>query len=120
MDAVADTGKISIQSPEVRDLIKRIFTECAQYRPGDDVEAELIFDEAQNHYELLMQGWSGTRRIHGCVLHVDIKGDKIWIQHDGSPEGIAGDLMEAGIRPDQIVLGFRHTSERKHDIFAKG
>jgi len=110
----------TVDSPAVRDLIKRILTEYAEFKPGRDVEAELIFDDAKNHYELMMMGWNGYRRIHGCVLHVDIKGDKIWIQHDGSRDGIALDLMDAGIRPDQIVLGFRDPSERKHDIFAKG
>ncbi|WP_237396612.1 element excision factor XisI family protein [Okeania sp. KiyG1] len=38
--------------------------------------------------------------------------NKIWIQRDGIEEGIATDLMEAGIPKEQIVLGL------KRNIFA--
>ncbi|HEX7447902.1 MAG TPA: element excision factor XisI family protein [Pirellulales bacterium] len=30
-------------------------------------------------------------------IHVDIRGGKIWIQHDGTEDGIADRLVEAGV-----------------------
>ena len=39
------------------------------------------------HYELMYAGWNGPYRIHGSVLHVDIRNGKVWIQHDGTEEG---------------------------------
>ena len=30
----------------------------------------------------------------GCIIHVDIKDDLIWIQHDGIEKGLANRLVE--------------------------
>ena len=43
-----------------------------------EIEVEKIFLPDQGHYQLMTVGWHGQHRIHGCVLHVDIKGGKIW------------------------------------------
>jgi hypothetical protein len=48
------------------------------------------------------------------VLHIDIKGGKIWVQHDG----ITQKLLDAGVPHNSIVLGFHAPSERKHTPFA--
>src|SRR5262249_44929823 len=78
----------------IRDLIQK----NAQYRPArGDVQIEVIFDEGQDHYELIYSGWNGPYRIHGSVLHLDIRDGKIWIQHDGTKAGIADELVEAGV-----------------------
>lgn len=37
----------------------------------------------------------GRKRVHGCLLHVEIIDDKIWIQRDGTEDGIADELVEA-------------------------
>jgi hypothetical protein len=41
-------------------------------------------------------------------------GGKIWIQYDGTEEGVATELLEAGVPKAHIVLGFRHPRERKY------
>lgn len=43
---------------------------------------------------------------------------KIWIQRDGTEEGIAADLERAGIAKDQIVLGFRSPEVRPYTGYA--
>ena len=63
-------------------------------------------------------GWSGPYRIHGSVLHFDIRGDKVWIQSDGTEEGIANRLGEAGIPKDRIVLAVKPPEIRPHTGFA--
>ena len=93
----------------VRDLIRRY----AGFPPSvGEVEEEVIFDESMDHYELMHSGWVGVRRIHGPVLHIDIRHGKIWIQHDGTEDGVAEELVEAGIPRDRIVLAFKHPSRR--------
>jgi len=52
--------------------------------------------------------------VNGAVIHVDIIDDKIWIQHDGTEDGIALELEEAGIPKDKIVLGFKTLDIRKY------
>jgi hypothetical protein len=38
-------------------------------------------------------GWDGPRRVHGVLLHIDIIGNKVWIQHDGTSPGVAEELV---------------------------
>jgi hypothetical protein len=65
-------------------------------------------------------GWDGNERIRGAVLHLDIKDEKIWIQHDGTEQGIAGDLLELGVPKHDIVLAFQAPARRKYTDFAMG
>ena len=80
----------------------------------------MIFDPVQGHFELMNVGWHGQQRIHGCILHVDIKDGKIWIQHDGTEEGIANRLVAAGVPKSDIVLAFQTPFQRRHTEFAVG
>lgn len=44
--------------------------------------------------------------------------EKIWIQHDGTEDGVANDLVKAGVPRDQIVLAFKSPDLRQHTDFA--
>ena len=102
-----------------RDCIRRVIEEYAQFKPAyGDVEVEVIFDESSDHYELVHSGWQGPHRIHGSVIHIDIRDGKIWIQYDGTEGGVANDLVAAGIPHDRIVLAFKPPYIRPHTGFA--
>src|SRR5438093_10861440 len=104
-----------------RQIIRNLIETYAQYKPArGDVQIEVIFDEAQDHYELIYAGWNGIYRIHGSVLHVDIRNGKVWIQYDGTEAGIAEELVNAGIPRDHIVLAFKGPAIRPHTGFATG
>ena len=93
------------KTAEYGQIIRDILTEYSQIKAAnEEVEPELIFDLVRNRYQLVHVGWSQKRRIYGCVLHLDIKDDKIWIQHDGTEDGIADELLEAGVSKEEIVL----------------
>ena len=103
----------------LREFIKQILMECARYKPSyGDIEVQTIFDTENDHYQLVNVGWNGNRRIHGCVLHIDIKNGKIWIQHDGTEEGVADELVRLGVPKDQIVLAFHSPYKRQFTGFA--
>ena len=99
----------------VQDVI-RAYADCG--RPVGDVEVEVVLDEVNDHYELTYSGWDGVYRIEGSVLHVDIRDDKVWIQHDGTEDGVAEELVRRGIPRERIVLAFKHPSARPHTGFA--
>lgn len=100
-------------------IIRRIINEYAQFTPSyGDVETETVFDEARGHFELVHTGWNDLRRIHGSVIHVDLRDGKVWIQHDGTEDGIAEELVQAGIPRDHIVLAFHAPYKRKYTSFA--
>jgi hypothetical protein len=102
-----------------RDIIKQLLTAYAQFKPAyGEIDTELIFDEVRDHYELVHVGWKGATRVHGCVIHVDIRQGKVWIQHDGTERGIAEEFVELGIPREQIVLAFHPPELRLHTHFA--
>jgi hypothetical protein len=101
------------------EIIKRLLRSYAEIKPSvGDIEVELIFDDERGHYELMQCGWIAMRRIHGSVIHIDIKDDKVWIQHDGTNEHIAQRLIAEGIPQDHIVLGFHAPYKRPLTAFA--
>jgi hypothetical protein len=102
-----------------RQIIEKILTEYARipYAYGD-IQRQTVFDRTSDHYLLMLVGREGIRRVHGCLVHVDIINSKIWIQRDGTEYGIARELLDAGVPKDKIVLGFRSPEMRKLTEFA--
>jgi hypothetical protein len=104
---------------DYRDIVRRVVAEYGSYKASyGEIGTEVIMDDERGHYEVMHIGWLGPRRIHGAVIHIDIIGDKIWIQHDGTSPGVAQDLLEAGIPAGAIVLGFHPPEARRHTGFA--
>jgi hypothetical protein len=104
-----------------REKIKEALMDYSQdSRPSSDIEIETIVDTQNDHYQLMTVGWRGEQRIHGTILHLDIRGGKIWIQHDGTEEGIAHRLVAAGVPKSDIVLGFQSPFKRQFTEFAVG
>ncbi len=102
-----------------RQIIQNVLTEYIrlQYAYGE-IQNETIFDREADRYLVMSIGWQGVRRIHGCLIHVDIINDKVWIQRDGTEHGIAAELVAAGIPKDRIVLGFHSPEVRQHTNYA--
>jgi len=100
-------------------LIKDILNEYAKYKPAfGEIDSRVSFDDEHGTYAMLQVGWNGDEYVHGAVIHVDIIEDKIWIQYDGTEEGIATDLVENGVPKETIVLGFRPPEVRSYTGFA--
>lgn len=87
---------------------------------NEEVEAEILFDMGRDRYQVVHVGWSNKRRVYGCILHLDIKNGKIWIQHDGTEGGIANELVERGVPKQDIVLAFHSPFKRQFTEFAVG
>ena len=104
---------------EYRQLVQKLLKDYSQIKASNEgVEAETIFDLVQDRYQVVHVGWSNKRRIYGCVLHLDLKDDKIWIQHDGTEGGIANELVEQGVPKNDIVLAFQSLFKRQFSGFA--
>ncbi|BAY32692.1 FdxN element excision controlling factor protein like [Nostoc carneum NIES-2107] len=104
---------------QYRQTIEKVFQDYADFLQSDDaVQVELVLDRERDRYLLVETGWQNGYRIYGTLLHIDVIDHKLWIQHDGTEEGIANDLVAAGIPKKQIVLAFRPPEQRKHTEFA--
>ncbi len=112
---------------QYRQLICNILTEHTKipYSYGDILH-ETIFDKEHDRYLVMILGRepvpelspTATRRVHGCLIHIDIIDGKIWIQRDGTEEGIATELVRAGVPKDRIVLAFWSEELRQDSEFA--
>ena len=102
-----------------RQIIKDLITHYAQFQPAyGDVEVKTIFDQIHDTYVLMYIGWDKHRRVYGNVLHFDIKNDKVWLQHNGTEQDVAQELVKAGIPREHIVLGLHSPQARPHTDYA--
>jgi hypothetical protein len=102
-----------------RQIIQDVLRDYAKdpYSYGE-ITQELVFDRDADRYLLMLVGRQGLQRIHGCLIHVDIIDGKIWIQRDGTEQGVARDLRRAGVPTEDIVLGFWPPELREDTDFA--
>ena len=102
-----------------RSYIQELLSEYAQIRQSDDeTETELVFDTQRDHYQVVNTGWKNRWPQYGCVLHLAIKRDKIWIHHNGTEIDIANQLVELGVPKSDIVLAFHEPLMRPYTGFA--
>jgi len=102
-----------------RGYIKQLLAAYAELSAHDkEIETQLVFDEQREHYQLLHVGWQHRHRIYGVVIHMDLKGEKIWIQHNGTAGDVAAELEAFGVPKEDIVLGFRSPALRPHTGYA--
>ena len=105
-----------------RQIIRKLLLPLTerQYANGD-ITNESVFDEQGNRFLIMSVGRDDhNRRIHGCLLHLDIINDKIWIQRDGTEDGIAYELEAEGVPKSDIVPAFHSESVRPHTGYAVG
>jgi hypothetical protein len=105
-----------------RQLIQELLTARAKLRsPNDPIKSQTIFDRDGDHYQLVNLGWKNNNtRIYGCAIHVDIIDGKIWVQHDGTEDAIADQLVEKGVPAPEIVLAYHPPNVRQYTEFAIG
>jgi hypothetical protein len=104
---------------EYRQVIKDVLLDYAALKPVyGDIESRVLFDDERDSYALLQVGWDRAQYVHGTVIHLELIGGKVWIQCDGTEEGVARELVDAGIPKEHIVLGFRPEQVRAYTEYA--
>jgi hypothetical protein len=104
-----------------RNLIKRVlldFEQLYHLQPAQDVESFVAFDEVRDHYFLIRLGWSGERRVRQLAIYARLKDRKIWVEDDWTEQGIATELLNAGVPKEDIVLAFQPPEMRQASEFA--
>ncbi len=86
----------------------------------NETEVQLICDMERHHYQVIHLGWTeeGQHRVYACIIHIDIKDGKVWIQRDGTEVGVANELVDLGVPKQDIVLGFHAPYKRPYTEFA--
>ncbi|MEC4815268.1 MAG: XisI protein [Scytonema sp. PMC 1069.18] len=102
------------------DVVEKILKQYVTITVDEGTEIEFITDRSNGHYLVMFIGWRDEVQVYGSLIHIDIKGNQIWIQLDGTNEGIAQQLVEAGVPPSDIVLGYRSPIVRQFTGFGVG
>jgi hypothetical protein len=101
-----------------RELIQAYLSEYASTPIANgEIESYTVFDRQQDHYQVMNVGWDGHRRVYGCVLHLDIRDGKIWVQQNTTERQVAHELVEMGVPKEDIVLGFQAPNVREYTGF---
>ena len=104
-----------------RAIVRRLIEEYASYRPAyGDIRTEAVVDREHDHYEVMQVGWNGGQRVHGSIIHIDIRDGKVWIEYNGTDARIAEELVAAGIPQKDIVLGFHPAELRPLTSYGNG
>ena len=104
-----------------RDIVRRLVEEYASYKPAyGDIRTEAVVDREHDHYEVMQVGWHDGRRVHGSIIHIDIRDGKVWIEHNGADARIGEELVAAGIPRNDIVLGFHPAELRPQTSYGVG
>jgi len=103
-----------------RKIVQEVLTDYHQLneKSGSTTESALAFDEVHDQYLLLLMGWQKDERIKSVMIHIRLKDNKIWIEEDWTEDGIANELVAAGVPKTDIVLAFHDLNIRQHTDFA--
>jgi len=102
-------------------LIKRILTEYVELRnrrPNPGIETFLIIDEEKANYIWMSLGWQNGERVTDMTVYVRVRDGKFGIEEDWTEDGIAIDLVHAGVPKEDIVLAFHEPKMRQYTEFA--
>src|SRR5437667_12276686 len=109
------------QLDRYRAIVRRLIEEYASHEPAyGDVRTEGIIDPEHDHYEVMQVGWIDDRRVHGSIIHIDIRDGKVWIEHNGTDARLGEELVAAGIPRNDIVLGFQPVELRPLSSYGVG
>ena len=104
---------------QYRQIIQTLLTEYAGYKSlNPNIERELICDTNRDRYLIVNLGWEETRHVYGCIIHIEIRNEKIWIQRNMTDVDFAEELVELGVPKTDIVLGFHSPFKRQFTEYA--
>ena len=95
---------------EYRQIVRDFLKDFIKY----DINAQLIFDTDRDRYLVMHNEWRNESRIYGCAMQLDIIDGQIWIQQNSTEIYIDKELIQRGVAPKDIILGFRSPSIRQH------
>jgi XisI protein len=100
-------------------IIKNVlqsYIDSDQMNPNEEIY--LVADDIKMHYLVYHNSWEHSSRNYGCILHIRIKNEKVYVEYDGTDVGFADVFVEEGIPKNDIVLAFHAPAKRPYTGFA--
>jgi len=99
-----------------KEVIQEIYD---YYTKAKDDSNRLIIDDNSCNYVLISDSWEHSKRYYGIIIHIEIKADgKVWVHDDNTELIVVDRLLERGIPPKSMVLGWHPPSMREVTEFA--
>jgi XisI protein len=93
-----------------RRILAQYLTDFAKQPPYanmPEVKTTILIDLKGNHFQAVDIGWAGAKYIFSPIFHFDIKDGKIWFQCNNTDKDVIDELIEMGVKQNDIVLGFQ-------------
>lgn len=94
-----------------QNCVKKRLSEYEDHHP-EWAETELSFDDKRMRYIVMSVGWLGEKRVHHCLVHIDICDGRIVIQANNTEDLLDEELVDLGIPLNKIEFGFIPPSVR--------
>ncbi|MCB9156135.1 MAG: XisI protein [Caldilineaceae bacterium] len=88
-----------------QESVKKILSQYEQLET-EHSKVLLLFDDMRMDYMAVRVGWMNQRRIHVCLVHIEIVDNHVVIHCNNTEDMIAAELVELGIPAAKIRLGF--------------
>ncbi len=104
-----------------REIVRTLIAEYGSHKISHgQIDSYPVIDPVGDHYLAMSVGWDQQRRVQGAFLHLDIIGEKVWIQFNGTDQSVAAELVAAGVAKEDIVLGDKSARVRPHTGYGVG
>lgn len=101
---------------QYRAVLETLLQDYASVRKSatPNIKTQLVTDTVHDHYQLLAMGWHNNRFVYNVMLHFDLIDGQVWIQQNNTDVLVGDELIQRGIDPDDIVLGFISEQARQY------
>jgi hypothetical protein len=73
----------------------------------EGMKNKIVADTKTNTFVFMTYGWQNRETYtHLLCFHLEIIEDKVWIHENNTDAMIAIDLIQKGVNPEDIVIGF--------------
>lgn len=87
---------------QYRQIIQQVLEAYAKLMSMDEIKLLPVCDAIHDQYLLITLGRINQRREHAICFHAQLLGHTVKIEVDLTEEGLAGELIEAGIAATDI------------------
>ena len=93
------------QRVDYADILTRVIHEEGKLQPSFQPRLKIVSvcDQGTGQFLLIAVGWDGRRRVDNILFHAQLADGKVTIETDMTEEGLTQDLIEAGIRKEDIL-----------------
>lgn len=104
-----------------RRILEKTVKRHARFQPANgNIQTHAVCDREIDEYMVIDSGWNEKgRRIYDVVIHFRLQNNQVSIERDNTDAEIVRELIENGIKKDDIILAYNAVPfQRLNDLVA--